>query len=254
MMIPELRIHIVTVGFQIRRITEPLIRERADKVYLITRTHEDKATAYLDKVMKILRKERYLQIEKRAMDIWDLFDCLQTYKKIINEEEEKRGKNAHIYINVSTGSKVSSIAGTLACMIWKGTPYYAHMEYNDKKDPADGLPDEDVTAIDEIPVYSINKPKPESLVVSKILDSVKEGREGIPKKMNKGRLIEKLEEAGIIDKNISIGAKHSRLKGLLNSISIAGSDNPLVEVEYKGKQSNVILTTQGESTLKIFGE
>ena len=188
------------------------------------------------------------------MDIWDLFDCLQTYKKIINEEEEKRGKNAHIYINVSTGSKVSSIAGTLACMIWKGTPYYAHMEYNDKKDPADGLPDEDVTAIDEIPVYSINKPKPESLVVSKILDSVKEGREGIPKKMNKGRLIEKLEEAGIIDKNISIGAKHSRLKGLLNSISIAGSDNPLVEVEYKGKQSNVILTTQGESTLKIFGE
>jgi hypothetical protein len=45
-----------------------------------------------------------------------------------------------------------------------------------------------------------------------------------------------------------------RLKGLLNSISIAGSDNPLVEVEYKGKQSNVILTTQGESTLKIFGE
>jgi len=33
----------------------------------------------------------------------------------------------------------------------------------------------------------------------------------------------------------------------------AGSDNPLVEVEYKGKQSNVILVTQGESTLKIFG-
>jgi hypothetical protein len=26
------------------------------------------------------------------------------------------------------------------------------------------------------------------------------------------------------------------------------------EVEYKGRQSNVILTNQGESTLKIFGE
>jgi len=67
-------------------------------------------------------------------------------------------------------------------------------------------------------------------------------------------LIEELEKADIIDKNLSIGAKHSKLKGLLNSISIADSDNPLVEVEYKGKQSNVILTTQGESTLKIFGE
>jgi hypothetical protein len=55
-------------------------------------------------------------------------------------------------------------------MIWKGTPYYAHTDYNDKKDPANDLPDEDVTAIDEIPVYSINKPKADSLVVLKILD------------------------------------------------------------------------------------
>ena len=152
---------------------------------------------------------------------------------------------------LSWAIKTSSIAGTLACMIWKGTPYYAHIEYNDKKDPADGLPDEDVTTIDEIPVYSINKPKPESLLVLKILHSIKEEK---PKMMKKSRLIEELEEASIIDKNLSIGAKHSKLKGLLNSISIAGSDNPLVEVEYKGKQSNVILTTQGESTLKIFGE
>ena len=104
------------------------------------------------------------------MDIWDLFDCLQTYKKIIREEEEQEGKNTHIYINVSTGGKVSSIAGTLACVIWKGTPYYARIDYNDKKDPADDLPDEDLTAIDEIPVYSINRPKSESLVVLKILD------------------------------------------------------------------------------------
>ena len=128
------------------------------------------------------------------MDIWDLFDCLQTYKKIINEEEKKGGKDTHVYINVSTGSKVSSIAGTLACMIWKGTPYYVHMEYNDKKDPTDGLPDENVTAIDEIPVYSINKPKPECIVVLKILSSTKEGRDG-PKMMEKGRLIEELEES-----------------------------------------------------------
>jgi|SRR5947209_13702788 len=29
----------------------------------------------------------------------------------------------------------SSVARTLASMKWKGTPYYAHLEYNDKKDP-----------------------------------------------------------------------------------------------------------------------
>jgi hypothetical protein len=51
--------------------------------------------------------------------------------------------------------------------------------------------------------------------------------------MKKSRLIEELEEACMIDKNLSIGAKHSKLKGLLNSISITGSDNAPVEVEYK---------------------
>jgi len=64
--------------------------------------------------------------------------------------------------------------------------------------------------------------------------------------MKKGRLIEELEKAGIIDKNLSIGAKHSKLKGLLNSISIAGSDNPLVEVEYKGKQVMLFLLLRGK--------
>ena len=59
--------------------------------------------------------------------------------------------------------------------------------------------------------------------------------------MKKGKLIEELEETGIIDKNLSIGAKYSKLKGLLHSISIASSDNPLVEVEYRGKQSKLFL-------------
>jgi len=247
---PGLRVHIATVGFQVKRITEPLIRERADKVYLITHSMDDKAAAYLEKIMKLLRKEKYLKIEKKAMNIWDLFECLETYKKIINGEEHERGKNTNIFVNVSTGSKVSSVAGTMACMIWKGTPYYAHIKYNDKTDPEDGLPDEDVNAIDEIPVYSINKPKEESLAILKILSS-----KGSQKMMKKNRLLEQLEEIGLVDKNLSGAAKHSRLKGLLNPISVAGGlDNPLVEVEYKGRQSNVILTTQGESTLKIFGE
>ena len=42
-------------------------------------------------------------------------------------------------------------------------------------------------------IARINKPKPESLVVLKILNNMKEG-EGRPKLMKKGRLIEELEE------------------------------------------------------------
>lgn len=58
----------------------------------------------------------------------------------------------------------------------------------------------------------------------------------------------------MIVKEQSVAAKHSRLKALLHPITVgSGIDNPLVQVEYRGKQSNVILTAQGESTLKIFG-
>jgi hypothetical protein len=54
--------------------------------------------------------------------------------------------------------------------------------------------------------------------------------------------------------NLSGGAQIAT-KDLLKPISIAGVlDNPLVEVEYKGRQSNVILTTRGESPPKIFEE
>jgi hypothetical protein len=97
-------------------------------------------------------------------------------------------------------------------MIWKGTPYYAYIEYNDKTDLEDGLPDEDVNAIDEMPVYSINKLKEESLAILKILSNIK----GSQKMMKKNKLLEQLEEAGLVYKNLSGAAKHSRLKGLLN--------------------------------------
>jgi hypothetical protein len=40
--------------------------------------------------------------------------------------------------------------------------------------------------------------------------------------MKKNRLLEQLEEAGLVDKNLSGAAKHSRLKGLLNPINVAG--------------------------------
>jgi hypothetical protein len=37
---------------------------------MITHSKDDKAAAYLEKIMKILRKEKYLKIEKRAKNIW----------------------------------------------------------------------------------------------------------------------------------------------------------------------------------------
>jgi hypothetical protein len=198
----------------------------------------------MEKIIKVLRKEKLVSIEKVTTDIWDLFECLNCYKSIMQNE----GKNANIYINVSTGSKIASIAGTLACMIWRGTPYYTHVDYdNINKDPMDGLPEEKIISITQLPVYSIDKPRAESLLILRALNNIKDG------KMKKRKLIEYLENQGIVDSELSAAAKHSKLKVLLAPMTVGSLDNPLVEVEYRGRQSNVILTSQGESTLRIFG-
>jgi hypothetical protein len=240
----NLRVHIAPVGFHVNRITEPIIQQRADKVYLVTHHSHDRAAKYMEKIIKVLRKEKLVSIEKVTTDIWDFFECLKCYKGIMQHESN----TAHIYINVSTGSKIASIAGTLACMIWKGTPYYTHVDYdNTKKDPSDGLPDERIVSTTQLPVYSIDKPRTESLLILRALSNIRGG------KMKKKMLIEYLENQGIIDSELSAAAKHSKLKVLLAPMTVGSLDNPLVEVEYRGRQSNVILTSQGDSTLKIFG-
>ena len=95
-------------------------------------------------------------------------------------------------------------------MIWKGTPYYTQIDYdNTKKDLSDGLPDEKVISIVQLPVYSIDKPRPESLLILRALSNIKGG------KMKKRKLIEYLENQGLIDSELSTAAKHSKLKVLL---------------------------------------
>jgi hypothetical protein len=238
----HLRVHIAPVGFNITRITEPLTGGRADKVYLITHKQDNKSSKYLAMILKILQRDYpSIMIEHKTSDLWDLFACLNTYKQIIRKENEN-----HVYINVSTGSKVASIAGTLACMIWKGTPYYARINYETSPDVREIIKEEKVTGIDDLPVYSINKPKTEWINVLKIVQD-RGGR------LKKSDLIFALEKKGIIDERLSTAAKHSRLKGLIEPISTA-SDNPLLTVEYKGRRSNVVITAQGISTIKIFGD
>lgn len=217
------------------------MEERADKVYLITHSRDDRGLPYLKKILEVLKRHNNIEVQKITADIWDLYDILNCFKDILQKETVA---GSHVYVNVSTGSKVASIAGTLACMLWKGTPYYARINYEEQRNFSDFI-DYNVTDITELPVYSVNTPKPESITILKILSKYNG-------KVKKTILIKKLEDEGLIRVDLSIEAKHSRLKALLNPL-IVGVDNPQAKVEYIGRQSNVILTSQGESTLKIFG-
>ena len=100
-----------------------------------------------------------------------------------------------------------------------------------------------------LPVYDINKPKRESLQVLDILNKAG-GR------MRKAQLISELERAGVIrlkDESIvkfTKAAKHSQLRVILDPMELEWN---YVKVESNGRRSEVSLTEQGITALRIFG-
>jgi len=239
----DLRIHITPVGYDFSRVIDPLIKAKADKVYFILHEIDRGQSKFLNKIKKELgSKLPQIKTKPYYLDIWNLYSCIQKIKEIIEKEEGNR-----IFINVSTGTKITAIAGMLACMSWGATPYYVKF-VNPAKSAIDTIRKEEVTDRDDLPVFEINKPKSEHL---KILSAI-EKKGG---KLKKKDLIKLLEEMKIIpEKNednneLTIYAKHGRLRPLLYSMI---TEFGLIENDPE-RRGRVCLTEQGEKALKIFG-
>jgi CRISPR locus-related DNA-binding protein len=243
----NLRIHIAPVGFEFRRVTEPLIRMQADKVYLVTYGPDDSAKKFFEQIKKELGQNyKNIKVEEIFVDIWNLYECIEKYRAIVLEEKRKGN---HVYMNVSTGTKITSIAGMLSCMLWGALPYYARVSYPSMK-KTEIPPTEHVDEADLLPVYEVRKPKTEYLLILSIL-KLNNG------KMRKARLIEKLEAKGIIrlkdesKMKLTEPAKLSQLRAILEPLE---TDWKYIKVEASGRRSEVMLTEQGETALKIFGQ
>lgn len=110
--------------------------------------------------------------------------------------------------------KIISIAGMIACMLWKGTPYYAKLNYEDGG-PSVSTERRKVMETEFLPVYQINMPAPESLQVLSII------KEKNKVKISKKDLIEKLQDLKIIPvypPSQSRSAPHSRLRATLDPL------------------------------------
>jgi hypothetical protein len=243
----RLRVHISPVGFDFHRVTEPLIKKQADKVYFVTFRKGDPAEKFLQAVLGELRS-KYGHIEDKYVyvDMWNYYDCVEKYRQIILEENEKGN---HVYVNVSTGTKITAMVGMIACMLWGATPYYARVSYLKNKEPEVPL-SEFVQEPEELPVYDILQPKHEILVVLTLLE--KAGG-----KMRKAEIIQELQKVGLIraidpstKTDFSPTAKHSQLRAIIDPME---SEWKYVRVEARGRRSDVFLTDQGKTALRIFG-
>jgi len=253
-----LRVHIAPVGYDIDRVVLPLVKMTADRVWLVKERNEaeDKGGIYYQGILNDLQEKLPLcEVKTKSCDLInrDLFDILRVYREIIKEESEN-----HIFINVSTGTKIHSIAGMLVSMIFKEisdiSPYYAVPEDYDGK-TTDGRPL--ITGckdIHPIPSYKIEKPRDDLITVLKIIEGLTQ--EGT--RLTKNVLIEKLEEAHYLElkpKSNRSGqdAKSAKYRALDRKYIQPLIGWNFIEVVGTGTRKEIQLTAEGKNILKFLG-
>lgn len=244
-MTENLRIHISPIGYDFVRVTDPLIKSKADKVYFILHESDRGQSKFLEQIKKELKtKLPSIKTKEFYLDIWDLYGCVQKYKEVILKEQGN-----HISVNVSTGTKITAIAGMLSCMSWGASPYYVKFIH-----PSDSavkkIQREAVFDKDDLPVFQINQPNATHL---EILDLITKSGGKIKKKY----LIQALEGNIIPERSddghdLSIQSKHNRLRSMLNSME---KDWGFVTIDSSGGGRSIVsITKQGSQALEIFGK
>ncbi len=168
---------------------------------------------------------------------------------------KEKSKGNFVYINLSSGSKLSAIAGTLASLMYGAVPYYVQAEkYNIEHPDIEGGKIIGITSgvkkILKIPSYTIEPPADELIGALAILSE------------NKGKLTQKeyifrLEEKGLVkDAIITRGRKKEvTKKGYARAkrqYFEKLEDKGWALKKGKGRASYIEITEEGKNTYETF--
>ena len=118
-------VHIAVLGFEVDRIIKVPIMGRAEKVYTITREKDTKVARKFLEIVKNELEKHNIDVKIKRSEPLTLENIIKVIKEIIKEEKEEYTEK--IYINISSGSTLGAIAGTIFSMIVddvKIIPYY----------------------------------------------------------------------------------------------------------------------------------
>jgi hypothetical protein len=165
--IPNLRVHIAPVGYEIDRIVMPAKKLRADKVILLVHENpsEDKATKFYEKISTQLEKlniECIIEYHDRTA----LFAIIKTVKNLILQE-----KGNIVSVNLASGSKVQAIGCMMASMMFNDdenvNPFY--VEAKEYLGFSGKAMSKGIKNIEYIPTYEIQKPDEKHIQALKIV-------------------------------------------------------------------------------------
>lgn len=248
------KVHIVPMGYEIDRIEIPLRDIGADRVYLITDLKESETgTLYL---RELTRRIRHLIVEKELnvlnCPLWDFRKQMSLFCELVRKE---KAQGNFVYINLSSGSKLSAIAGTLAALMYGAVPYYAHAEkYNIDHPDIKGGKITGITSgvkkILKIPSYTIEPPA-DDLVTALAMLSEKNG------KLSQKEFIFRLEDKGLLKDATGSRGKNREVTKKGYAKARRQYFEKLEEKGWavkkgKGRSSHIEITEEGKNTYETF--
>lgn len=239
---PKLRVHICPVGFEEDRIVVPISKLKADKVYLITRTGEGLAKSAVQRITAALKAQE-LEPTVVCCDIHNLEECFCRISEILYREVLEGND---VYVNVSSGTNILCIAGTMACMMWGGIPYYVIPKTYAHKDEPLHL---GVKKIFKLPPYRIFPPKRDLISILGFISSKKRA-------VSHSELIAFLKSKGLIKtegKKLKrpSQAEYQQLQN--NFLRELRDERGYVVETGRTRAKRVHLTEMGKIALRMFG-
>ena len=242
MTVPNLRVHIVPVGYEIDRIVLPAKELRADKVILLVHKNpsEDNATKFYPKIKAELKKLN-IEVEIEYHDRTALFQIIKTVKNLINREIGN-----FISVNLASGSKIQAIGCMMASMMFNDNenvnPFYVEAKQYlgfSGKAMSKGIKD-----IEYIPTYEIQKPEERHIQALKII--VDSGGKISKKDMAKKAVQEKLITVNAENKSQATFASLDK-----NIIAVLENRWGFINVKKIGRTRWIEITQEGKHAVEF---
>lgn len=242
------RVQVAPLGFEYARLRDPIMRWRADKVVAVAYGGGE-SVPYLDDLLAELAASDRVELETRSCDIFDLYDALGTVAGAIADHPDD-----DVYVNLSAGSKVTAVAGMLACMATGATPLYARPDYG-----PDGrsIPDEPfhdaVAEVVELPTYPIDAPSATEVAVLDFVEANTTDAQGRYRGVSKKELVAFVREERFPFVEASEATTEKGYYRLLDrNVLDPFAERGYVETERIGRRKFVRLSEEGRNALRAF--
>jgi hypothetical protein len=230
----DLRVHIAGQGFEVRRIVEPALSMRADRVYLLTDPPKGKLKTYHDRVLKQL-KAAGIETRVRHCAVWDPNAVVGEMGGIAEAERAN-----HLYVNLGTGPTTCAIAGSLAAMLWRFQAYYTRVDYDAEAELEGDYPVREVTFI---PTFRLDPPGGDVLAVLELLG------EKVGRPARKKEVVDRLRERGFLRQGASAQADQNVADRVLKR----ALDWGFLDSDGEGRRRRLRINARGDAGRKMFG-